>query len=141
MSVRIAEKSDIPAILDLGERFHAMSPWRDKPFDRDATQAVLQRLIEQPEGVLLYNGHGMIGGVLSQIYFGGGLIAQELFWFADKGGRDLIKAFEAWAFKSGASGIVMVNLNLNPRKDRVMGKMYERRGYALRERHYYKDCL
>ena len=30
----------------------------------------------------------------SPIYFGGGRVAQELFWFADSDGRELLDAFE-----------------------------------------------
>ncbi len=137
--VRPATHDDIPAILDLGERFHALSPWRDRPFSRDATEQTVRALIDNEDACLFFNGAGILGGVLSQIYFGGGLIAQEAFWFADKGGRELLDAFEAWAAQKGACGVIMVHLALNDRADAVMGAMYARRGYALRESHYFKE--
>jgi hypothetical protein len=137
--VREATEADIPAILDLGERFHALSPWRDRPFDREATERTVANLIASPQGVLLFNGEGILGGVLAPIYFGGGLIAQELFWFADRGGRELLDGFETWAREQGACGVLMVNLVLDERTDAIMNRMYERRGYALRERHFYKE--
>lgn len=136
---RPATEADIPAILDLGERFHALSPWRDRPFDRGATEQTVRNLISAPCGALFFNGAGILGGVLSPIYFGGGLVAQELFWFADRGGRELLDAFEAWAAENGAAGVLMVNLVMNERTDAVMNRMYERRGYQLRERHFYKE--
>lgn len=134
-----ARESDIPAILDLGERFHALSPWRDRLFNRGATEKTVRTLISAPTGALFYNGHGILGGMLSPIYFGGGTVAQELFWFADKNGRELLDAFEAWAKERGADGVIMVNLALGEREDAVMNRMYERRGYQLRERHFYKE--
>lgn len=137
--VREAVGADIPAILDLGERFHGLSPWRDRPFNRDATEQTVRNLIASPHGALLFNGAGILGGVLAPIYFGGGLIAQELFWFADRGGRELIKGFEGWARDNGADGVLMVNLALNARTDALMDRMYQRMGYGLRERHYWKD--
>lgn len=137
--VREAVEADIPAILELGERFHAISPWRDRPFRRDATERTVRGLIESDYGVILFNGTGILGGVISPIYFGGGVIAQELFWFADRSGRELLDAFEGWAAENGACGVVMVNLVLEDRADAIMNRMYERRGYALRERHFYKE--
>lgn len=139
MSVREAGPGDVEAILDLGERFHAFSPWRDRPFQREATRRTVEALIQSESGVLLFNGEGILGGVLSPIYFGGGVVAQELFWFADRGGRELIKAFEQWAGAKGADGVLMVNLAVNERTDALMCRMYERMGYGLRERHYWKE--
>lgn len=137
--VRPATREDIPAILDIGERFHVFSPWRDLPFSREATAQMLERLMDADEGALFYNGHGILGGVVSQIYFGGGLVAQELFWFADKGGRELLEAFEAWAAEKGATGVLMISLAIDERTDERMDAIYRRRGYALRERNYYKE--
>lgn len=137
--IREAVEGDIPAILELGQRFHALSPWSDRPFNREATEQTVRNLIASPQGVLLFNGSGILGGVLAPIYFGGGLIAQELFWFADKGGRELLDGFERCAEASGACGVLMVNLVMDERTDAIMNRMYERRGYALRERHFYKE--
>lgn len=137
--IREAGEADIPAILELGERFHALSPWSDRRFRREATERTVRALIEQPNAVLLFNGHGILGGVLSPIYFGGGVVAQELFWFADSRGRELIKAFEEWAHANGADGVLMVNLALDDRTDALMHRMYSRMGYSLRERHYWKE--
>ena len=135
----LASVSDVPHLLKLAQKFHAMSSWRDRPFNRDSMRETFINIIRNPNAILLYNGTGMIAGFLSPIYFGGGIVAQELFWFAEKNGRELIDAFEDWAKESGADGVLMVNLALDDRTDRVMDAMYRRRGYTLRERHYWKD--
>jgi hypothetical protein len=134
-----ASISDVPALLKLAKQFHSMSSWRDRPFKREAMRETLINIIRNPNGVLFYNGTGMIAGFVSPIYFGGGMVAQELFWFAEKNGRELLDAFEVWANKVGADGVLMVNLALDERTDRIMNAMYERRGYSLRERHYWKE--
>lgn len=132
---------DIPAIVELGKKFHDLSPWRDRPFDADQTAEFLAGMIENPNACLFWNGEGMIGGVIAPIYFGGGLVAQELFWFAEKGGMSLLDTFEEWAHNAGASGLIMVSLSLNERADSLMDRIYQRRGYRLRERTYYKDLV
>lgn len=137
--VREAVPGDFPAILEMGRRFHEFSPWRDRPFSDEATLAMLQRITDSEDAVLFTNGTGILGGVVAPIYFGGGKVAQELFWFADKGGRELLDAFEAWAKERGADGILMISLALDERTDQRMGKIYERRGYRLRERNFYKE--
>jgi GNAT superfamily N-acetyltransferase len=139
MTVREARPDDFPAILEMGRRFHEFSPWRDRPFSNDATLEMLQRITDSEDAVLFTNGSGILGGVVAPIYFGGGTVAQELFWFADKGGRALLDAFEAWAKERGADGILMISLALDERTDQRMSKIYERRGYRLRERNFYKE--
>jgi GNAT superfamily N-acetyltransferase len=136
--VKQATPDDFPAILKMGRRFHEFSPWRDRPFSDDATLEMLHRITESDDAVLFTNGTGILGGVVAPIYFGGGVVAQELFWFADKGGRELLDAFEQWADDKGASGVLMISLAMDEKTDERMGKIYERRGYRLRERNYYK---
>lgn len=138
MTVRPATHDDLDHIVQLGERFHAQSPWADMLYEPETVRALLARMIDSDDAALFYNGSGMIGGVLSKPYFGGGLLAQELFWFADKGGRELLDTFEEWAHNAGASGVIMVSLETNERISGVMAKLYERRGYAIRERSYWK---
>lgn len=139
MTVREATPEDFDAILEIGQRFHAFSPWRDRPFDADATRDMLNRMMASDDAVLLWNGTGILGGIVAPIYFGGGIVAQELFWFADRSGRELLDAFEAWAAGKGAAGVLMISLAIDERTDQRMEAIYQRRGYALRERTYYKD--
>lgn len=134
----IATEADIPHILELGEKFHALSPWRDRPYVPEDVERTLRGLMVSDQGALLYNGSGILGGVLSPIFFGGGVVAQELFWFAEANGRELLEAFEAWAKESGADCIMMAHLTMGEDADARMKQIYEKRGYALRETHFYK---
>lgn len=138
MSIREADILDVPHIVELGAKFHAMSPWSSQVYDVDvATHTVLQ-LIKSPDGVVFYNGSGILGASISPIFFGGGNVAHEHFWFAESGGRDLIKAYEKWAAEKNAVGILLMNLTLDPRTDKIMDRMYSRMGYTMREKNYYK---
>jgi len=139
MTVREATPEDFDAILQIGKRFHEFSPWRDRPFSEDATRDMLHRLVDSEDAVLFWNGSGILGGLVAPIYFGGGTVAQELFWFADANGRELLDAFEAWASQKGAAGVLMISLSLDERTDARMDRLYKRRNYRLRERNYYKD--
>jgi len=141
MSVREATPEDFDAILEIGACFHEFSPWRDRPFSADATRAMLDRMTQSDDAVLLWNGSGILGGVVAPIYFGGGTVAQELFWFADANGRELLDAFEGWALGKGAAGVLMISLAIDERTDARMDRLYTRRGYGLRERNYYKELI
>lgn len=137
--IREATAQDLPALLDIGERFHKLSPWRDRPYSPQAVVDTLARMTASPDAVVLFNGTGALGGMVAPTYFGGGLVAQELFWFADKSGRELLDGFEEWARDKGACGVAMISLAIDERTDSIMGKVYERRGYGLRERTYFKE--
>lgn len=136
--VREMEESDVPMVLDIGRRFHAFSPWSDLPYSDDVLVSTLARMSASPDAVVLTNGTGVLGGVVCPVYFGDGLIAQELFWFADKNGRELLDAFEAWAKDKGAAGVLMISLAVDEKTDGRMERLYGRRGYGLRERNFYK---
>lgn len=137
--IREACLDDIPALVAMGERMHAMSSWRDLPYNAESTAAMMQQLIEAETGVLLMHEHGMLGGLIGPVYFSPVKASQEMFWFADRNGMELLKGFEDWSIKQGADIVLMISLALDERTDRLMQKKYERRGFSLKERQYVKE--
>lgn len=134
--IREAVAGDIPRIVEMGREFHALSPWRAVPFDPEAVAAFAARLIEG--GVILISDTGMLGGVLSPLYFNPAhAIAVEMFWWAKGGGGALREAFEAWASERGAwAGQMGV---LGNEHAEAMGQMLQRHGYRLVESGYMKE--
>ena len=137
--VRQATASDYPSIIEMGQRFHKMSPWSDMPFSKEVMVATLERMTDNDAAVIYVNGTGVIGGVVAAgMYFGGEKIAQELFWFADKDGIELLTAFEDWSEKKGASGVLMSAIPDDERPERIMNALFKRRKYSKTERTFYK---
>ena len=131
--IRPADRADIARLLEWGARFHAASgvPCR---FDTDAMAVVLAKLIEAGQPVLMHD-HGVIGGVLTPAYCDPAwLIAVEMFWWADRDGLPLLRAFEDEAARRGAQEIRMTSLASLPRADAVL----RRKGYAPTEISYSK---
>tara|TARA_R100000951_G_scaffold63895_2_gene53683 strand:+ start:4655 stop:5092 length:438 start_codon:yes stop_codon:yes gene_type:complete len=137
--VREATYRDIPHLLGLGYKFHQYSPYRDLPYDINSVSDFIKVLIDSPTGVLYTNGEGVIGGLMHPLYFGGGNIAQELFWFAEGGGMELLSAFEGWAISQNASGVSVSSLVVGEREDRIIDKLYSRKGYKAHEKAYFKE--
>ena len=65
--IRKATHDDLDRIADMGRDFHAFSPWREIPFDRNSTKDFCARLIDG--GVILISDQGMIGGLVNPLYF------------------------------------------------------------------------
>lgn len=127
-----AAEADIPQLVQWMARFHEASGTA-VPFDPDYTAQFLGGLIRQ--GVILTNGHGMIGGMIAPAFCNGNwLQAHELFWWAERGGLALLRAFEAWAKGEGAAEVRMSSLASLPRADAVL----RRKGYAATELSYSK---
>jgi hypothetical protein len=106
MAIRKATLNDVPAIVDMGVQFHAYSPFKDIPFDPEATARFVAGCIET--GAVFLSEHGMCGGVVAPFYFNPRFTqATEFFWWSPvKGeGRELREAFEAWAKEAGASAV------------------------------------
>jgi len=74
---------------------------------------------------------GVIGGELTPLKFGRALVAQEVFWWAERDGLTLLRAFESWAESKGADLICMAALERSR-----LSKLYLRRGYQPKENFY-----
>lgn len=129
--IRRASTEDIPQIVAWGKDFHAYGPWRHVPFDAEALTAFIAGVIEK--GVVFLSDTGMIGGVLSPVYFNPAyVLAVEFFWWAPKGGgTPLREAFEAWAKEEGAHEVQFAAL-ADDNRERVE-RIYARAGYSPRE--------
>jgi len=117
-------------LAELGRRFHAMSPWRHTPYDADAVSAFLVELANNPDGYLVCTEHGLIGGVLSPLWFAPSVtVAVELFWYSEsKGeGQKLRDGFEAWAKERGA-GYTQFSI-LSDKHEEDMRRAMMRQGY------------
>lgn len=135
-AVREATEADLPQLLVWGERFHAGSNWAHTPFSRDNVCSTLKRLLSEDDAAILCHDHGMIGGFVSPLWFSDRhVLAQELFWFAERDGGQLLKAFEAWAVSKGASYLMMTGL-----KDETgrIQAVYARKGFEVAEYNYRK---
>lgn len=136
--MRKATHDDLDSVVDMGADFHAFSPWREIPFDRDSTKAFCARLLDG--GAIFINEGGMIGGLLNPLYFNPAyVVGAELFWWGRKHGDDLRIAFEDWSKENNAVGCQFSTLWLGG-QDRV-GELLEGAGYRKVEAGYYKELL
>jgi GNAT superfamily N-acetyltransferase len=84
---------------------------------------------------------GMISGIMFEDMSTGELCCMEFFWFVDPNERGsigirLLDALESEARKRGAVRVLMAHLASE--KTAKFEKLYERRGYELKEQVFYK---
>lgn len=130
--MRKATAADIPRLIEMGRKFHAQS---QLPFGFDpvAVENLLTALAIN--GAVIVSDHGAIGGVLNPAYCDPRwIMAVELFWWAEKDGLSLLRAFEEWAAEMGANEVRMTSLASLPRADAIL----RRKGYAATEISYSK---
>jgi GNAT superfamily N-acetyltransferase len=132
--IREATAQDIPTVVEFGERFHAQSQ-QPFPYDKEAVEGFIGNIISSPSGAIFLSETGMIGGILAPAYCAPDwLMAVELFWWAEKGGVKLLKAFEAWAEDMNANEVRMTSLAALVRA----GGLLKRLDYAPTEISYRK---
>lgn len=138
--IRLATVDDMPAIIEMGRRFHAASPWADMPIDEGHLVAHMTGFIEGDNSAVfvLDDLTGGIGLFVSPVYFSPVLVAQETFWYCEAPGRGgaLLEVAEEWARNMGADHLSMICLEGKNRD--IVGKIYERRGYRPTEHTYMK---
>lgn len=127
--IRDASNGDIPQLLEWARKFHGISGIH-APFDDESVSGLLGRMIESPTAVVLKSETGAIGGMIIPAYCAPNWsIAVELFWWADRDGLRLLRAFELWAAEVGAQEVRMTSLAAQPRATEILS----RRGYAAAE--------
>jgi GNAT superfamily N-acetyltransferase len=134
MIVRPATEDDLPRLMGYADQFLAYHPITSAfPRDLEAVEAALRRMIKDENSALLVHDRGVIGGFITLMWCSPGvLVATELFWWAEAGGRSLMKAFEEWARERGADMVQM--LMIMGRKD--VSFIYDRAGYSPVELSY-----
>lgn len=135
--IREAVTADIPAVLVMGKAFADEAGVTDKVgWDDGAVEALLNHLIDSPDGILFVGESGMIGGLVFAHPFSGARVFQELFWRSHGfEGVKLLKAAEARAKELGAVRSIMIGIDTMPDTDRL----YARLNYAPMERLYSKE--
>jgi len=131
LTPRLAGPDDIPQLLVWGRKFYEMSSWSDFPFDEEKVEVVLLEMMEDPDSVIIMHDKGMIGGYMMTPFFSNNWAAQEMFWYAEDGGEELLRAFEAWGYVEGASRISMAGLG--GKREKAIRRLYESQGYTPAE--------
>lgn len=137
MDVRPARMDDIPRLIKYITAFHAATPWSVIPLSAASLKHGLQALIGAPNQCVFVHEFGAIGGMLAPMKFSADVLAQEVFWWAEKDGLSLMRAFESWARDKDAKAICMASIRGEGTEARL-AKLYERRGYRPAEHFFIK---
>ena len=115
-----------------------MSPWKDSVFSVSTISEFIKNYIDSDTSVIFLHDKGIIGGQLVPLFFGKGVIANEVFWFAESHGKILLNAFEEWGKAMGAEKILLSSLAFGNERDMKMTKYYDKLGYKPIEIHFAK---
>lgn len=140
--IRDATEADIPALLDMGERFAEKARTAEHiGYDRESVGITLAHLIGSPDGIVLITDarDGAIGGLCHPHPFNLKVkVGQELFWWSEgPHGLALLDALEARARALGAALWTMIALETI--RPEATGKLYQRREYRPLERSFIKE--
>jgi GNAT superfamily N-acetyltransferase len=138
--IRDATLEDVAAIVGMGQRFIAGTPYARAIEGRPSKMAAfVERLITEPDGAIFVSEYGgvlvgMIGMVLFEHPFSGERVGSEMFWWVEPEHRGigirLYKRAETWAIAAGAAVIHMIA----PTPD--VAQLYTRLGFEYVEATY-----
>lgn len=138
--IRDATEADVPNIVELGARMAAHAKLdAHVGYDPASVEALCRHLISSPDGILICDDQGMIGGLAHPHPFNVSVkVGQELFWYSEGDtGLALLDAAEAKAKAIGVQYWSMIcEQTMRPK---VVGRLYERRGYTPLEHTYIKE--
>lgn len=135
-TIRKASQNDIDKLIIWGQRFHALSNWVTIPFNEAAFRQTLLSVMGNENACLLMHSQGMVAGFVAPLWFSDRHItAQEMFWYAESDGGQLLDALEDWSRQKGAE--FLITSGLKDDSGRIQ-KLYESKGYEIAEYHYRK---
>ena len=119
----IATEADLPLIAELGREAHAGSSWNGLiAFDADAFERNCRDLMSRDNAAVFVCDRGSIWMVRHRIYFNDAqAFAQDVFFYATKGGDALRREAERWA-GPGTVCALSRNAATDPRLDRLYGR-------------------
>lgn len=139
--IKVATEEDLPALVEMAVKFAESTAYAPLT-SREKLQDYIQSLIQTPKDkaiIFIVEDKGFLVASASEFLVGKILQATELAWWVDpnhrrsKVGKLLLEAFEYWAVKIGAKIKVMSCL------DKSVAKYYEKNGYKLYEKAYFKE--
>jgi GNAT superfamily N-acetyltransferase len=139
--IKIAEEEDLPLVMEMAMKFAENSNYLHL-ISRDKIESFVLGLIRSPKEkavIFLCEDKGMLAAYVSEFLLGNIVQATELAWWVSPKyrkshvGKTLMEAFDYWAEKIGAKIKVMSSL------DNSVAKYYEKNGYKLYERVYFKE--
>lgn len=139
MDIRKATKDDLELVIKMAYSFLLSTNYKDYVDNEKFGQFVASFLIDTNKVIFLYEDIGMLAGFINPFIFGTKLMATEMAWWVEpkyrnkKVGIALINAFSEWAKENGCVAMSLVSLDDN------ISKMYEREGFKLYERAYFKE--
>lgn len=140
MTVRLATVEDIPALVEMGAKFHASEKEATVAFHQEGAAQFFASLVASPQACLFTDGQGFICGVMSGLPWldPAFVTANEMLWWSAGDGAALFKAFEDWAEAQGASQITFSHRHSD--RTATLARLYRMRGYEPYE-HYYRKAL
>ena len=143
--IRLATPNDVPAMVRMGEAFHALAvsghyiPWCGRSFALTLAKLIVagSAFVYEVDGQV----EGMTAAVLQPAYFNDQILTcNELFCWVNPtqrgAGMNLFDMLESWAKQKGAK--VMVLATVPNMRSEVLDRKYRAKGYALTDNFYMK---
>ncbi len=133
---RNATSGDVPTLIEMGRRFHAVSDVDEFfPFDSATTETTIRTLIEKDDGLLLVVGTppvGAAGILLHASHINRSIVmGTEVFWWLDEEHRGcggaLLSEMET---RAKAAGVQVLQMScMEALRPKAIARLYQSAGY------------
>lgn len=132
--IRDATTADIPRIVDMMQRFHAIAS-QPQEFCRDSMASFMTGLIEAPGGIVLICDGGMISGAVTPSPVNAKwLICFELSWWSERA-RDGVRLMKTFAERAEIMGASEIRFSFRASTPKI-GKFLIKSGFTHDEQVY-----
>lgn len=135
-----AELKDITLCVKLVKEFFEKTSWQNEiPLDEnEVIKFIVNHIVSDSSLVLVGEESFMLGTLIPSLINPSVVIAQEVVWYG-KEGNEMLKEFEEWAKKKGASFVALSSIVDD--KEQAIRRLYRKNGYKPMETAYIKGVL
>ncbi len=83
--------------------------------------------------------YGLIGGSIDEFPFCNVRVAKEIFWYAERDGTQLLKAFSDWAILMNVDVQLISSIEIPDRNTKAIRRLLNMNGYHAVEETYVKE--
>lgn len=105
--IRNATTEDIPLLLQMSQRMHEESRYKDRAYSKYKLKSMYERLIGSPTSIVILSDHGCLVGGVSEYWFGSDKYAFEYILYVEpehRGKPDAVALIKAYIRRAEALG-------------------------------------
>lgn len=137
-----AKREDIPRLVEIARKFHALGPFKDSTFDADKIKTACESFFDRTDARIFMTENGAIGVRIDSYGINqSDRVVRAVFLCAERcEGQELIQIMESFARQNGNLPTCLTAHSQSGEETTAHTRLYAQYGYKVLETHYVRQA-